>query len=301
MAEADWLNYHHLLYFWVVAREGSVTAAAKRLRLAQPTISGQLRLLEERVGEPLFARQGRGLELTEMGRAVFRYADEIFSLGRELQEVVRGRPTGRPMRLAVGVTDALPKMVVARLIEPGLTAPDGVRLVVREDRPERLLADLATHELDLVLADMPLGPGMPVRAYEHPLGETPVAFFAAPSLAHLAAGFPASLDDAPFLWPATGTALHRSLARWFEANRVAPRFVGELEDSALLKAFGQRGLGVFAAPAVVADEVVAQYAVIELGRSEEVRERFWAITVERRIVHPGTRAIVEGAAAWLRG
>jgi LysR family transcriptional activator of nhaA len=292
----EWLNYHHLLYFWTVARAGSVSAAAVELRLAQPTVSGQLRLLEESLGEKLLERSGRGIALTEMGKVVFRYADEIFSLGRELMDAMRGSSPGRTERLLVGVADAVPKLIAYRLLEPALHLNESVCVVCREDKPERLLADLALHELDLVISDAPIGPGIRVRAFSHPLGESGITFFGRRDLvAPRRRKFPSSLAGAPLLLPTANTSLRRSLDTWFEAERIRPRVVGELEDSALLKVFGQSGAGLFAAPTAIEKEIGRQYDVVPLGRVAAVRERFYAITVERRIKHPAVVAICDTA------
>ncbi len=298
----EWLNYHHLLYFWTVVREGGVTQAAKRLRLAQPTVSGQLRALEASLGAKLYTRSGRRLLLTDVGQTVYRYADEIFGLGRELQEAVRGRGTGKPLKLVVGVADVLPKLVTYRLLEPALRLEPKVQLVVREDRPERLVADLAVHELDLVLSDAPVGPHLKVRVYNHLLGECGVTFFAAPELAsRLARGFPRSLDGAPFLLPSEGTALRAALERWLDGEGVRPAPVAECQDAALLAVFCARGAGAFAAPTAVEAEMKAQYRVRVIGRSEAVRERFFAISGERRLRHPAVVAISESARGELFG
>jgi LysR family transcriptional activator of nhaA len=292
----DWLNYHHLLYFYTVAREGSVTRAAQRLRLAQPTLSGQIRKLEAQFDEKLFERQGRNLVLTEMGRIVYRYAEEIFSLGRELTDTLRGQPSRRPARLAVGISDAVPKLVTHRLLEPVLALPEPVRLVLREGKTDDLLAVLAVQGFDLVIADAPLGPHVKVRAFNHLLGESSVTFFAASELARRhRRGFPRSLDGAPMLLPAENTALRRALEQWFESTGVRPRIVAEIEDTALLKAFGQRGAGIFPSPEVLSAEVRRQYRVERVGSAGDVRERFYAITVERRIKHPAVAAITASA------
>jgi LysR family transcriptional activator of nhaA len=292
----DWLNYHHLLYFHTVAREGSVTRASKVLRLAQPTLSGQIRKLEESLGEKLFARQGRGLTLTETGRIVYRYADEIFSTGREMQDVLRGHPTRRPARLQVGIADVVPKLVAHRVLEVALRLETPVQLVLREGKTEDLLGGLATQAFDLVMTDAPLGPQTRVRAFNHLLGECGVTFFAAPPLARRYRGrFPECLDGAPILLPTVNTVLRHSLEQWFDAIQVRPRVVAEIEDSALLKVFGQHRGGIFPAPSVVAAAVRRQYAVASLGHTEAVRERFYAITIERRITHPEVAAILESA------
>ncbi len=290
------LNYKHLLYFWTVAREGSIAAACKQLHVTQPAISAQLRKLERQLGEPLFAKSGRGLVLTEAGRTALQYAEEIFSLGRELTETLRGRPTGKPIRLTVGVTDAFPKLVAYRLLAPALRLEQPVHLVLHDDRPERLFAELSIAELDLVLADAPLPPTAPIRAYNHLLGECGVTFFGTPALAEkYAPGFPASLDGAPFLLPTEGTTLRRSLTQWFEQVDVHPRVVAEVGDSALLKTFGQAGMAIFAAPTAVESEIRRQYRVDALGQVEEIRERFYAISVERRLKHPAVVAISQTA------
>ena len=292
----EWLNYHHLLYFWVVACHGSVTRAAAELRLAQPTVSTQLRTLEEVLGEKLFARTGRRLVLTDVGRLVFRYADEIFGLGRELLETVKGRPTGQPMRLTVGIADAVPKLIAYRLLRPALTGAEPVRIICREDKPDRLLAQLAAHGLDLVLSDAPIGPTTKVRAFNHLLGECGVTFFAAPALARTCRrGFPRSLGGAPMLLPTDNTALRRSLDDWFESEDIRPRVASEFEDSALLMAFGQAGMGLFPAPSAIERQVRSQYGVVVVGRLDAVCERFYAISGERRLKHPAVVAISEAA------
>jgi LysR family transcriptional activator of nhaA len=292
----EWLNYHHLLYFWIVAREGSIARATAVLRLAQPTISAQIRSLEGQLGERLFARQGRGLVLTEVGRTVYRYADEIFGLGRELLEVVKGRPAGRPTRFTVGVADVVPKLVAHRLLEPALRLAEPVRLACREDHAERLLAALALHEVDLVLTDAPIPPSVRVRGFSHLLGECGVTIFAVQALAAVRRRrFPRSLDGAPFLLPVEATSLRRALDSWFEARGMRPAVVGEFEDSALLKVFGQAGRGLFAGPTAIEREICAQYAVAVVGRIPDVRERFYAISPERKIRHPAVAAITEAA------
>ncbi|WP_373049544.1 transcriptional activator NhaR [Vulgatibacter sp.] len=292
----EWLNYHHLFYFWTVVREGSVTAASRKLRLAQPTVSAQIRMLEESLGEKLFAREGRRLVPTDVGRTVFRYADEIFALGSELREAVRGAPTGRPVRFRVGVADQVPKLVAHRLLEPALQPKTPISLVCTEDRTDRLLADLAVHELDLVISDAPVSPHVQIRAFNHLLGSSPVRFFAAPALARrLARRFPQSLDGAPFLFPAENTSLRRALDRYFEEQSVRPAPAGEFEDSALLEVFGQAGAGVFAAPAVIERALERQYDVRAIGGTDAIQERYWAISAERRIKHPAVLAIAEGA------
>lgn len=292
----DSLNYHHLRYFWVVAREGGLVPAGKALRLSHPTLSAQIHALEDQLGEKLFTKVGRKLELTEMGRVVFRYADEIFSLGREMLDTVQGRATGQPLRLDVGIVDVVPKLIVRRLLEPALALPEPVRLVCREGPYERLLAELALHALDLVIADAPVPPGSNVRAFNHPLGETTVSFFATKPLARAhGRDFPRSLDGAPMLLPLEGLTLRRSLNQWLDRHGIRPRIVAELEDSALMKAFGRDGLGIFAAPTAIEAEVIEQYRVELLGRAADLRERFYAISIERRLKHPAVVAISNAA------
>ena len=292
----EWLNYHHLLYFWVVAREGGLVPAGKVLRLTHPTLSAQIHALEERLGEKLFNKVGRKLALTEVGRVVFRYAEEIFQLGGELVDTVKGRSSGRPLRLEVGVVDVVPKRVVRRLLEPALGLQEPVRLVCHERSFESLLADLALHALDIVISDAPVPTGSSVRAFNHLLGETGISFFGVPRLVQeYKRGFPRSLDGAPMLLPLENLTLRRSLNQWFDRNDINPKVVAEFEDSALLEAFGESGLGIFAAPSAVEGEVMAQHGVQLLGRAAEVRERFYALSVERRLKHPAVLAISEGA------
>jgi len=291
----EWLNYHHLLYFWTVARNGSIARAAEELRLSQPTISNQLKTLEGSLGVKLFERQGRRLVLTDVGRTVQRYADEIFRTGRELQLAVKGLPTGERLRLAVGVADVIPKAVAERLLRPAVSKVRDLTLVCREGPLPQLLAALALHELDVVLSDSPATETVKVKAFNHMLGECGVAFLGAPALAGLKRKFPRSLDGAPALLPATGTSLRRGLDGWFDAQGVRPLVMGEFDDSALLDAFGGRGLGFFAVPTVIEDEVCEQLGVTSLGRAEEVRERYYAITVERRLRHPAVVALADTA------
>lgn len=294
----DWLNYHHLFYFWTVVREGSIAAAARKLRLSQPTVSEQLASLEDAVGEPLLRRGARGVALTEMGATVHRYAEAIFSLGRELQDTVKGRPTGRPMRLAVGIDDAVPKVVARRLIEPALAIEQGVSLVCYEDKVDRLVADLALHALDLVLADAPVAPSSAGAAplYSHLLGECDVAVLGTVELAaRYRRGFPRSLDGAPFLLPIAGTSLRRSIDAWFEEHGVAPAVAAEFQDAALLHDFGQSGVGLFAAPSAVLDELERRRGLTRIGRIASIRERYYAVSSERKLSHPAVVAIVRAA------
>ena len=296
------LNFHHLHHFWVVAREGSLAAAGAQLRLSHSTLSAQIHELEEQLGEPLFSRVGRRLVLTENGRLVLRYADEIFALGRELGEAVRGVASDRPLRLRVGVVQSLPKTVVRRLLQPALELPQPVRLVCHESTFDRLLADLSLHALDVVLADGPLPVGGSVRAFNHLLGETGTTFFATPERARaMAPRFPASLDQAPLLMPAEGLPLRRALDLWLDRQGLRPVVVGEFEDSALMKVFGGDGVGLFAAPTVVEEAICRQYGVAPVGRAAEVQERFYAISGERRLRHPAVVALCDAARGQLSG
>lgn len=292
----EWLNYHHLLYFWTVAREGGIVRAGEKLRLAPQTVSSQVHELEEALGQKLFERSGRRLVLTETGRVVLGYADEIFALGRELLGTVHGRPTGRPLPFRVGVADVVPKLVAHRLLAPSLALDPPARLSVTEGRHDRLLAALAVHELDAVLTDTPVGAGSAVRAYNHVLGDCGTTFFATPALGiRRQAGFPGSLDGAPFLMPGEGTALHRALAAWFETEGLRPEVIAEFDDTALLEVFGQDGAGLFAAPSAIATEVTRQYGVVVVGATEEVRARYYAISPERRLKHPAVVALTGAA------
>ena len=292
----EWLNYHHLYYFWSVMREGSITAASKRLHLVPATVSTQIARLEDALGGKLFHRSGRGLEPTELGHHVFRYADEIFSIGRELVASLENMADSGRIPLRIGVEDVLPKMVVRMLLEPVFRLPEPVRLICVEDKKEELLARLTMHRLDAVLSDSPVGRDLPVRVYNHLLGECGVGFFAAPGLARELEGeFPACLHGAPLLLPMEMTTLRGQLDQWFDSRGITPQVVGEFSDSALLKAFAQEGDGVFSAPVIIEEEVVRQYRVEVIGRTDQVRERFYAISVERVIHHPAVTAISDNA------
>ena len=293
----EMLNHHHLFHFWTVVREGGVTRASEKLHVSQPTISGQLRELEEALGEKLLARSGRTVVLTDIGRTVYRFADEMLSLDRELLEAVKGRPI-RPGRLAVGVGMVVPKLVAYKMLEPALHLPEPIRLDCVHERPERLLAELAIYGLDVVLADAPAPPAVKVRAYSHLLGECAVSVFGTERLAAAhRRGFPRSLDGAPFLLPSDDSALRPSLEEWFQKNRIRPRVVGTFEDSALLDAFGQAGAGLFVMPVAIEAELRRQYQVRVVGRLDSVRQRFYAITVERKLRNPAVIAISERARA----
>ncbi len=290
------LNYHHLLYFWVVAKEGSIAQACEKLHLAQPTISGQIRELEKNIGDRLFERVGRRLRLTESGRVVYRYADEIFSLGQELQDMMKGRPVRTPLRLNVGIADAIPKFLSYRILLPALKLPHRVQLACQEGSNEELLSKLAIHELDLVLTDVPVTSLTKVRAYSHPLGECDVSIFGTQEHYELyRKGFPKSLHQVPWVLPAESTALRRSLDRWFETEDIHPIIAAEFEDSALMKVFSVSGLGVMACPSASEKEIRKHLDMKVIGRIPTVTERFYAITVERRLKNPAVVAICESA------
>lgn len=292
----NWLNYHHLLYFWKVAREGSIARACDQLHVAQPTISSQLRKLEKSIGSQLFKRVGHNLVLTETGQLVLRYADEIFTLGEELTDVLQGRPAGSPLRLVVGVADVLPKLIAYRLLEPAMHLSEPLQLTCDEGKLDDLLMELAAHRFDIVLSEAPLSPTVHVKAYSHLLGECSVSIFGTARFAQkLRRNFPASLDGAPFLLPLATTALRKALDHWFESQGLRPKVVAEFEDSALMNIFAQKGAGIFAAPSAIKEELCRQYRVRPIGELPEVKERYYAISVERRIKHPAIVAISNSA------
>jgi LysR family transcriptional regulator, transcriptional activator of nhaA len=290
----QWLNYHHLLYFWVVAREGSISRACEELRLAQPTISGQLKSLEESLGEALFERKGRGLQLTEVGKTVYQYADRIFSLGQELQEVVRGFPKIRPLN--VGIADVLPKHLAYKLLEPVRGLEEPFRLVCREGRPERLFADLALHNLDLVLTDTPIDSSFRIKAFSHLLGESTLSFFGSSKLAlKYRRGFPKSLEGAPILIPSDESAMRHLLDQWLQGEGLKPLVVGEFSDMALLQIFGDAGDGMFPSPTVLEGSLKDQFGVQLIGEVDKLRQKFYLISAEKKVKHPAIVAIIEGA------
>jgi LysR family transcriptional regulator, transcriptional activator of nhaA len=290
------LNYHHLLYFWLVAREGSVSAAAARLRLAQPTLSSQIRTLESVLGERLFEKAGRRLRLTDVGQTVFRFADEIFSLGQELMDTIKRRPTGHRLRLTIGLVDVVTKPMAHRLIRPLLDPPDPIRVVVREDNTEKLLAALVANELDVLILDSPPGPDSGARVFSHRLGESGVTLLATPDLARrYRARFPKALDGAPFLLPARTTGLRRGLEQWFDRHHIRPHVVGEFDDSALVFEFGRSGSGIFALPSVVEGDVRRKHGFSLVGRVDELKRELFAVALQRRVSHPGVASLIEHA------
>ena len=294
------INYKHLHYFWVVAKQGGIARASERLHLTPQTISGQISLLEDSIGQALFSKAGRNLELTETGRMVLSYADEIFSVGGELEEALRNLPPNRQIVFKVGIADVVPKTIAYRLLAPALSLPDPVRIICRENNLASLLAELALHRVDMVIADGPIPPGINVRGFNHVLGECGISFLAVPHLAKpLSKDFPRSLNGAPLLIPSETNLVQAKLLEWLDRRRIYPRIVGEFDDSALMKVFGQAGAGIFIIPAPIATEVAKQYGVRIIGSTEEVREQFYAISVERRISHPAVSAITETAREWL--
>ncbi len=290
------LNYHHLLYFHTVAHEGGVAQAGKKLHLSHPTISAQIHALEDQLGERLFQKQGRRLVLTEVGQVVYRYADEIFSIGRELVDTVKGRPTGRRPRLVIGIAESVPKLVANRVLEPVLRGPERVRLLCREDSAERLVLALGDHSVDAVISDAPLAAGGAVRAYGHLLGECGVTICATKELAaRYRRGFPGSLTGAPLLMPSELASVRRELDRWLDAHGIAPEIEAEFDDSALLKVFGQQGAGLFPIPTAIEGLVRKQYDVVVVGHIPEVIERFYLISPERRLRNAAVVRMTENA------
>ena len=286
------LNYKHLRYFWMVAKTGSIAKAAAQLHLTPQSISGQLTEFADTLGVELFRRVGRNLELTETGRRVARYAEDIFVTGDELLELVRDQGFTKTMSFRVGCADSVSKLIACQLVEPALKLREPVRLICREGRLDSLVADLAVHRLDLVIADRPIPPQFSVRAYSHMLGESGMSAFATASLAAgLEGAFPGCLHEAPMLLPGEDFAIHQRLLRWLEHHDVHPLVVGEFDDSAMMKTFGQSGAGVFFAPTVIASQVCRQYGVQVLGQVDTVVEQVYAITTERRMSHPATVAV----------
>lgn len=292
------LNYHHLHYFWVVAHEGSISRASIRLTTAKATISAQLRQLERQLGTALFKRSGRQLTLTDTGRSVLVYADEIFATGRDLVESLRGKGSAQPLRLRVGVGDVLPKPIVRRLLEPVFHLPEQVYVVCREDRSiQEFIGELVGNALDVVLSDAPVGAGIKTSVHGHLLGECATAIFAAPKLAESLKSekFPRNLDGAPWLLPGAGTDVRRGLERWMATHGIRPLPIGEFDDNALMNLLGQDGLGIFPGPEVIAADVRRRYGVVQLGTARAVRQRYYAVTDGRRLRHPAVRAICSAA------
>jgi LysR family transcriptional regulator, transcriptional activator of nhaA len=292
------LNFKHLHYFWAAAKAGGVVKAGERLHTTPQTLSSQIKLLEGRLGRRLFRKSGRKLELTDDGRVALRYADEIFALGNRLESALQGTRSGNvaPLDLRVGVEDSVAKSVAYRLLAPALALSEPVHLVCTEGGFDTLMAQLALHRLDLVIADEPITSRLSVKAYNHALGRSPMSFFCAPALAATLQGpFPQCLNGAPMLVPGGTSSVRPQFDAWCAEHDLHPRVVGEFADGALMKAFGRQGCGTFISPSVVEDETVQQYGVRVIGRSDEMIEDFYAISVERRITHPGVAAITHTA------
>jgi LysR family transcriptional activator of nhaA len=297
------LNFKHLHYFWAAAKAGGVVRAGEQLHVSPQTLSGQIKLLEERLGCALFRKVGRGLELTEDGRVALGYADQIFALGTELESAVgRNRDGERPLDFRVGLADSVPKAIAYRLLEPALSVSPHLRLLCHEGKFSDLLGQLAVHRLDLVIADEPMGRQVSVKAFNHLLGATAMSFFASPALKReLKGSFPQCLDGAPMLIQGSSSAMRQRLDLWLASHRIRPRAIGEFDDAALMKAFGGEGRGVFMTPTVLESETAAQYGVRVVGRTDELVEEFYAVSVERRITHPCIAAITDAAREQLLG
>lgn len=292
----EWFSYQHLHYFWVVSKEGSIVKACRKLHLTQPTVSAQIRALEAALGEKLFDRAGKRLVLTEEGRLAARYAEEIFGLGQEFLDTLKGRPSGRSPALRVGVVDVLPKGLVRGILAPVFREFEGLRLVCSEEKAEALFEELAARKLDILITDAPLGPGAKVKAFSHLLGESGTTFYAPPKLAaRYRKNFPQSLDDAPMLVPMDNSLNRRSLDQWLEARRIRPRIVGEFQDSALLDAFGREGKGIFTGPTVDEEETIRRHGVAVVGRAREARGQVYIISPEKKVKHPAVSLILEEA------
>ncbi len=290
------LNFKHLRYFWMVAKTGSIARAGEQLHLTPQSISGQLGEFEDSLGTKLFRRAGRGLELTEAGRRILGHAEEIFAIGDELLDAVHEQKTKKTLPFHIGIADSVSKSVACRLLEPALHVEEPVRLICREGRLSSLLADLAVHRLDMLIADRALPSKLNVRGYSHLLGECGLTVFAAPALAaRLSGEFPDLLNNAPFLLPGEDVAVRPRLQHWLDKHNLRPLIVGEFDDSALIKAFGQAGAGLFVAPTAIAAQVCRQYNVVEVGRIDAVIEQLYAITTERRLTHPAIVAVSEAA------
>ena len=298
----DWLNYHHLRYFWTAAKEGSLARAAAKLHVSQPSISEQIRELEGALGEKLFRREGRSNVLTDTGQVVFGYAEQIFALGREMTNAVKQGPSAKTLRLYVGVTDSLPKLVTNVILRPVFSMPQTIHVICREGKMEDLLAQLAAHRLDIVLSDEPASSSTNFKTFNHLLGETGTVICAEKKLAaKLKRGFPKSLNDAPALLPAENSTLRRALDTWFREQHIEPRVVAEFEDLALMKIMAAEGRGFIAIPAVALTDAVSQYGYHTIGKADKCRVQFHAITAERRIEHPAVLLITNKARVMLRG
>ncbi|MFH1604893.1 MAG: transcriptional activator NhaR [Pseudomonadota bacterium] len=294
------MNLKHFYYFWKVAKHGGVVRAGKAIHISPQTVSGQIKLLEDSLGTPLFSRMGRTRELTDAGRLALEYADEMFALGAEFEQVIRHYPQGRPIEFRVGISDAVPKSLAYRLLRPAVKLPEAVRIVCREWRLELLLAELALHRLDLVIADTVIPPSVDVRAYSHRLGESALTFLAHPELARQSVDtFPQCLGRLPLLVPGDDSATGRKLKEWLDRQRLRPNIVGEFDDSALMSAFGCEGIGVFPIPSVLEDEYLDAGKLTVLGRAPGLRVEYFALSVERKVRHPCVLAITASARSGL--
>ena len=296
------LNYKHLYYFWMVAKVGGISRACERLHLTPQTVSGQITYFEDVLGYPLFNRVGHRLDLSDYGRVIFEYAEKIFSLGEELESILGNPTAGRSPLFRVGVSDAVPKSIAYRLLEPAVRMVDPPFIVCQEGKLATLLAELALQKQDIVIADSSIPSNVGIKGFSHLLGESSMTFFASrPLRRKLSGAFPLCMDEAPMLLPGKDAAIRPQLIQWFEKQGIRPRYVGEFDDGALLKAFGQVGTGIFAAPSVIGKEVCRQYGVVEIGETNEIMERFYAISVERRLTHPAVKAISSAAREELFG
>lgn len=292
----EWLNYHHLYYFWLTVKTGTIAAAAESLHLARPTVAAQIKDLENSVGQKLFEKQGRGLVLTDFGKEVHQYAEDIFAIGHELHEFIKTGNRGNRKRFVIGLPDVVPKHIAFELLTPALHAKDRSRIICLEGKFSQLLADLAFHKLDLIISDSPAPPTLEFKVYNHKLGECGMSILAAPALSKkFRKGFPKSLTDAPILLPTERTAVRRSLDIWMNENEIFPDIVAEFEDSALLKVFGQAGEGIFPVPTAIENTIKKQFGVHLVGRIPEILNKFYAISAEKRVQHEATTLVVNQA------
>ncbi|WP_101760058.1 transcriptional activator NhaR [Oceanicoccus sp. KOV_DT_Chl] len=290
------MNFHHLHYFFTIAREGSIVKAAEKLHLTPQTLSSQIKTFESYLGVELFDRKGRGLLLNDKGRMVYGYAEDIFSLGYELQQTLQSKNISQQFIFTVGIVDVIPKILAYDLLIPILESQESIRLISREGDFESLLGELAVGKMDLIISDRGLQPGSAVKAYNHILGKSGLTFYAGRSEAkQLKAGFPASMHEKPFLYPGEGSSQKINLSSWFDRLNIQPRIVAEFDDTALMKFFGQSGCGVFCTPSSIEAHVLRQYKVDVIGRTEEIHEQFYAISPERKLKHPGVKKVIDAA------
>lgn len=295
LSGAEFLNYHHLRYFWTVAKEGSLRRASEKLRVSQPSMCTQIKLLENSLGEALFRPSGRSLELTEFGQMIFGYAKEIFALGGEILQATKQAPSVRSLRLHVGIVDSFPKLMSYDILRPVLNHNPPVQLTCHEGKLADLVSQLNTHRIDVVLSDEPASPGISGKVFNHELGASDITFCATPGLARKLKGrFPRNLNGAPALLPTQNCTLRRDLEKWFRCVDIEPRVLAEFEDAALTKIVATDGLGFIVVPTVVASEAVERYGFIPIGRTKEVETRFYAITGDRRFTHPAILAMTAG-------